>query len=86
MEREKFCQSCGMPAKMDPKGGGLEKDGTANSQYCSYCYDEGSFTQPDFNAKQMQDFCKEKIKEQGSSRFSAWLFTRSIPSLKRWKG
>lgn len=81
----KFCQSCGMPMKQDPEQGGSEKDGSKSSEYCSYCYVEGEFTQPDFNAKQMQDFCVEKMQEQGMPKLVAWLFTRGIPRLRRWK-
>ena len=80
----KFCQSCGMPMKKDPQHGGLNKDGTKSADYCSYCYVNGEFTFKG-NAKEMQAFCKEKMIEQGSSKFLAWLFTRSIPWLSRWR-
>ncbi len=46
----------------------------------------GEFLSPEITtAKEMQEFCIEKMKEQGMSRFTAWLFTRGIPKLKRWK-
>ena len=32
------CQSCGMPLKSDPGGGGTNADGTHSDEYCSYCY------------------------------------------------
>jgi hypothetical protein len=35
--------------------------------------------------KEMQIFCKEKMMEQGTSKFIAWMFTRGIPRLERWK-
>lgn len=81
----KYCQSCGMPMKDDPQGGGTNADGTKSTEYCSYCYQEGSFTQPDFTAKQMQEFCIEKMREMKFPWLVAWLFTRNIPRLKRWK-
>ncbi|TCO06028.1 zinc ribbon domain-containing protein [Natronoflexus pectinivorans] len=79
----KFCQSCGMPMKQDPKGGGVNADGTINHKYCSYCYEDGDYT---FNgtAAEMQEFCQNKMREMGMNRFSAWLFTRGIPRLERW--
>jgi hypothetical protein len=80
----KFCQSCGMPMKKDPQHGGLNKDGTKNRDYCSYCYVDGEFTFKG-NAREMQKFCVEKMKEMGSPSFVAWLFTRNIPRLARWR-
>jgi len=81
----KFCQSCGMPMKQDPKAGGTEKDGAKNLNYCSYCYEDGSFTQPNFTAKEMQNFCVEKMNEEGMPRFFAWILTRGVPRLERWR-
>ena len=81
---EKFCQSCGMPLKSDPKGSGTNADGSKSEMYCSYCYENGKFTR-DCTAKEMQEFCKNKMKEMGMSNFKAWLFSRFIPGLKRWK-
>jgi len=36
--KNKFCQSCGMPMKQDPQGDGTNADGSINTFYCSYCY------------------------------------------------
>ncbi len=81
----KFCQSCGMPIKQDPKQGGTKADGTKTDEYCSYCYHDGVFYQSDLTAAQMQTFCIDKMVEQGMSKWLAWLFTRNIPRLRRWK-
>ncbi len=80
----KFCQSCGMPIKIDPQKGGTNVDGSKNETYCSYCYQKGEFLF-EGTVKEMQAFCKDKMIENGASRFKAWLFTRSIPRLERWK-
>lgn len=41
---QKICQSCGMP--MDNENVfGTNSDGTKNSDYCIYCYQDGKFTQ-----------------------------------------
>ncbi|MDZ4170582.1 MAG: zinc ribbon domain-containing protein [Methanobacteriaceae archaeon] len=86
MKTNKFCQSCGMPIKKDPQNGGIEKDGSKNEKYCSYCYVDGEFTSPEIDTPQkMQAFCIEKMKEQGMPRPIAWIFTRGIPKLERWK-
>ncbi len=86
MKENIFCQSCGMPMNMDPEKGGTEKDGSKSKKFCSYCYIKGKFTSPEIDtAKKMQDFCIEKMQEKGMNKFVAWIFTRGIPKLERWK-
>lgn len=80
----KFCQSCSMPLSKDPKNGGTNADGSKNEEYCSFCYENGAFLDSCTDAKEMQDFCITKMKENGTPKFIAWLFTRGIPKLKRW--
>lgn len=81
----KFCQSCGMPLNKDPQRGGTNSDGSKSPDYCSYCYVNGAFTTPDMTPKQMQSLCIDKLKERGMPKPFAWLLTRNIPTLKRWK-
>ena len=81
----KNCQSCGMPLKKDPKGGGAEADGTKNAKYCSYCYRSGKFTNPEMTVGEMQILVKDKLKEMGFPGFIAGLFTWGIPKLERWQ-
>ncbi len=86
MSNINICQSCGMPLRIDPENGGTEKDGSKTQKYCSYCYQKGKFTSPEIDtAKKMQEFCIGKMKEKGMTKFVAWIFTRSIPKLERWK-
>jgi hypothetical protein len=81
----KNCQSCDMPMKRDPLGGGTETDETKSTMYCSHCYRKGSFTRPDSTVEQMQQFCRSKLVEMGFPRFLAELFVKRIPKLERWK-
>ncbi len=81
----KLCQSCGMPLNKDPEQGGSNIDGTLSTEYCSYCYKDGEFLAADITAKEMQEFCVKKMQEMGFPKFLAWLMTRNIPKLKRWK-
>jgi Putative zinc ribbon domain len=81
----KNCQSCGMPLKRDEKGGGTNADGTKSVMYCSHCYQEGQFTQPNLTVEEMKDRVKMKLKEFGFPGFLAGIFTRNIPQLERWK-
>ncbi|MFM8178188.1 MAG: zinc ribbon domain-containing protein [Candidatus Kapaibacterium sp.] len=82
-----FCQSCGFPLKNDKQGGGTEKDGSISPRYCSMCYAHGAFLNPPEidSAQKMQRFCIEQMKKSGMNRFVAWLATRSIPRLERWR-
>ena len=79
-----MCQSCGMPLKRDPKGGGTNADGSKSTMYCSHCYEAGKFTAPDMTAAGMQAFAKMKMKEMGFPGFMAGLFAKKIPKLARW--
>ena len=80
-----MCQSCGMPLNKDPNGGGSEADGSLSETYCSLCYENGAFIHTEFNVTEMQEFCVQQLKKKGMPRIVAWLFTRGIPRLGRWK-
>jgi len=80
----KICQSCGMPMKKDPQGGGTNTDGSRNETYCSYCYQDGAFTF-DGTVQEFQEFCRKMMIDSGYSKFTAWLFTRGMKRLQRWK-
>lgn len=81
----KNCQSCGMPLKKSPNGGGTEADGSISKKYCAYCYENGQFKQPNITAQQMQVFVKGKMKEMGFPGFIAGFLSKGIPKLDRWK-
>lgn len=83
--KDTYCQSCGMPLSEEVLG--TEKDGSKNQEYCSYCYQNGAFTQEmtmqemialnaDIMAKEQKELSKEELIKQMN------LF---IPTLKRWK-
>ncbi len=84
MTTYKNCQSCGMPMKKDPNGGGTNTDGSRNTKYCSYCYTSGDFVQPDMTADEMKELVKGKMSEMGFPKFMSGFFTKGIPKLERW--
>ena len=84
-ESYKNCQSCGMPMKQDPKKGGTNSDGSKSLMYCSYCYQNGAFKGNFKDVKEMQVFCKAKLKEMGFPKFLAGFMVASLPKLERWK-
>ena len=84
-ESFKNCQSCGMPLKRDSMGGGTDADGRASRVYCSHCYRDGRFTQPDMTPDGMQALVKGKLREMGFPGFIASFFARRVPNLERWR-
>lgn len=74
-----------MPLDQDPAKGGTEKDGAKTQKYCSYCYKNGEFVGDFKSAQEMQEFCINMMMEHGMPKWKAWLFTRIIPRLERWK-
>ncbi len=82
---DKFCQSCGMPMEQDPGKGGTNADGTINSTYCSYCYQNGKFNDNFTQSSEMVDLVKGKLKEMGYGPLRRWFYTSNISQLKRWK-
>ena len=83
--KHKNCQSCGMPLSKDPQKGGSESNGTKSTMYCSYCYVDGKFINPEMTVDQMKVLVKGKLKEMGFPGFIAGFFTKRIPKLERWK-
>ena len=79
------CQSCDMPMSKDPQGGGTNADGTLSSEYCSLCYGNGAFTYQGSDVREYQKMVVNEMVKNGWLRPLAWLFTRRIPSLTRWK-
>ncbi|MFN5369947.1 MAG: zinc ribbon domain-containing protein [Bacteroidia bacterium] len=87
MKTYRYCQSCGYPLKKDKQGGGTEKDGSKSAKYCSMCYANGTFlTPPEIDtAEKMQKFCIQEMKKSGMNAILAWLGTRPITKLERWR-
>lgn len=89
-QEQNFCQSCGMPLTTEGHFG-KNADGSANTDYCVYCFTNGKFTSDvtmdemiehclqfidDFNKDSDQKMTKEEAREQMRQFF---------PQLKRWK-
>ena len=83
MKIYKNCQSCGMPLKKDPEGGGTNLDGSHNLMYCSYCYEKGEFTQ-NFNVDEMRNFVIARLIDMKFPNFLARFLTKNIYRLERW--
>lgn len=85
--RNKICQSCGMPLDKDPKQGGTNADKSKSVKYCSFCYTDGKFYDEGSTLK-------EKIEKNIRIAVSQGSMTESqarqqaealLPTLERWK-
>ena len=81
----KVCQSCSMPMSKDKNGGGTERDGSLSTQYCSHCYQRGTFVEPRLTAYEMIEKVKLKLISMGIPSFLTGFFTRGIVKLDRWR-
>lgn len=57
----KFCQSCGMPLTSNEVCG-TNADGSLSADYCTYCYQNGKFTQ-DCTMDEMIEHCAQFVEE-----------------------
>ncbi|MDO5558495.1 MAG: zinc ribbon domain-containing protein [Oscillospiraceae bacterium] len=84
-----ICQSCGM--KMQAEDLGKNADGSANHEYCKYCYPDGKFSSEvtmddmiEHNLKFLDMFNKEAGTNMTPDQARAGM-RESFPELKRWK-
>ena len=70
---------------------GTNVDGSANKEYCIYCYKDGKFTQ-DFTMEEMVGFCVKFVDQMNAASGTNYtpeqareLMMQYFPSLKRWK-
>lgn len=91
MERELFCQSCGMPLEDDSLFG-TNANRSKNEEYCIYCFKGGSYTQ-DVTMDEMIEHCADYVAD--FNRDTGLNLTRDeavrqmkeyFPKLKRWGG
>lgn len=87
---ERLCQSCGMPMPTDELLG-TNADGSLNTDYCTYCFQEGAFSQ-ELTMNEMIEHCVQFIDE--FNKDSELTMTREeaiagmkaeFPKLKRWE-
>jgi radical SAM superfamily enzyme len=81
---EVFCQSCAMPLK-SPTDFGTNIDGTKNREYCVYCFQRGTFSEPQITLAEMVTKCVTMMKQQKLPDSIIAQAKKIIPQLKRWK-
>jgi len=80
-----YCQSCGMPFdEAHKKYIAKEKDGS-DSIYCTYCYKDGEFINPDATEQDMIDMAVPYLGQKIGEEAARKLMEEVIPTLARWK-
>jgi hypothetical protein len=80
-----LCQSCGMPLARDPLGGGTNADGRRSAEYCSHCFRDGGFTEPQLTSSEMVLKVEDRLRSMHFPGFMARWFAKDVPSLRRWR-
>ena len=86
MEDKKRCQSCGMPIDAAFANLGTEIDGTPATDYCTFCFQIGEFTDPELTLDDMiqasVDFMTKNL--SFTPEMAAKMSNDIIPQLRRW--
>jgi hypothetical protein len=73
-----------MPMSFDAQGGGTLADGSRTAEYCSHCYQNGGFTQPDLTMQDMLARVGGKLDEMNVPAPVKAAALADIPKLSRW--
>ena len=84
-KKQAICQSCGMEMKK-PEHFGTQEGGEPSREFCSFCYQEGLFTDPEATLTSMRDkVVNYAVKHHLLSKVEAIrLGDNILPTLKRW--
>lgn len=87
MENKIRCQSCGMPLSKEFGNFGTNADGSNMEEFCSICFADGDFTNPNQTLEEMIQSSIDNMTndlnmplEQASDLANSF-----IPTLKRWQ-
>ena len=82
-----ICQSCGMPLDKDPNEGGTNANNSKSDNYCSFCYNEGKFTDEGITlAEKIEKNIWIAVEKMNITEDKAREMAESIlPNLERWK-
>ena len=86
MEDMKICQSCGMQMSKAEEFG-TEANGSANHEYCCYCYQNGAFEDENMSLEEMIEASAPYAVEAGEAKSldeARTLLKEYLPTLKRW--
>lgn len=79
-----ICQSCGMPVNSKEQLG-KNTDGSVNTDYCKYCFKDGSFID-DLTMEEYIEKCSQYGFQAGMTNKEMKEYCQTLfPTLKRWK-
>ena len=64
---------------------GTELDGSKSDEWCSLCYADGAFVDPDCTLGEMIEIVDRALIDNGSGRVFRWMARRQLPQLARWR-
>jgi hypothetical protein len=80
-----FCQSCSMPLAR-PEDFGTDASGARVNDYCRYCFQRGSFTEPALTLDQMIDRLAQMSEKMHMTPAQARTMGLTfLPTLRRWR-
>ena len=79
-----ICQSCGIKLDDVPQYGGTELDGNLSSKYCTQCYQNGQFTEPNLTINEMQEKVKKQLKKLKVPFIKRTIHISQLSELQRW--
>ncbi|MDP3964750.1 MAG: zinc ribbon domain-containing protein [bacterium] len=86
IEEAAICQSCSMPMP-DESDHGTTVDGQTHHDYCTYCFQNGQFTEPELTKSEMVDRVAEFMGKQEGASTTLYrpAIENRISSLRRWQ-
>lgn len=64
---------------------GTEADGSKSEKWCTLCYADGRFRNPEMTQDEMVSVVDTALREQKSSAAFRYLARKQIPRLERWQ-
>jgi hypothetical protein len=81
---KQFCQSCAMPLANSSMSG-TNADGSPSQEYCRYCFEKGSFTEPMITLEQMTKKVDAALTQMKVPADIKEKTKTLLPLLKRWQ-
>lgn len=85
MEAYTYCQSCGTPIDQAELMG-TEKDGSKSTIYCTYCYQDGEFADPDMTMEEMKEHLTTELRKMHATETAIARAVARLRHLSRWMG
>jgi hypothetical protein len=64
---------------------GTEADGTPSPKWCSLCFADGRFVDPDCTLAEMLAIVDDALARDGAGAFLRRMARRQVPRLERWR-